>query len=79
MSDRPTTRASKSRRFLPSVAAAIGLAAMASSALAQQSLRPPQPREDPAAPVIMTLITLVILALATLFAAAFPSKRGHQD
>ncbi len=74
-----TPAGGRATRYLPIAAAVAALTTLAGSAMAQQTLRPPQPREDPAAPVIMTLLTLVILALATLFAAAFPSKRGHQD
>lgn len=55
--------------------------ATAAPVIAQQSraLRPPAPREDPSAPVVMTMLVLVVLVLATLFVAVFPSKRGHQD
>ncbi|MFI4897656.1 MAG: hypothetical protein ACIARR_07505 [Phycisphaerales bacterium JB059] len=55
--------------------------ASAAPALAQQSrsLRPPAPREDPSAPVVMTILVLVAIVGATLFVAALPSKRGHQD
>ncbi|MEZ6243920.1 MAG: hypothetical protein R3B57_12860 [Phycisphaerales bacterium] len=81
MRDTTTRRvlAGLARRTLPGAAAGLALLATASTALAQATPKPPQPRDDPTAPVIMTLLTLVILALATLFAAAFPSKRGHQD
>ncbi len=61
--------------------AAACLAAAAAPTIAQQtqSLKPPAPRQDPSAPVVLTVLVMVVLAGATLFVAVFPSKRGHQD
>lgn len=82
----PTTPNAKTRsRTGPAIRSGLvaiaTLAATAAPALAQQSsaLKPPAPREDPSAPVVMTMLTLVVLVVATLFVAVFPSKRGHQD
>ncbi len=78
MAKHPTTRAPRLRSSLIGL---IWLAAASAPALAQQtsSLRPPAPREDPSSPIVLTILTMVILVVATLFVTVFPSKRGHQD
>lgn len=77
----PSPAPARFRRLIARGTCAVVLLACSAGALAQQTtnLRPPAPRDDPQAPVIMTVITLAVLVIATLFAATFPSKRGHQD
>jgi len=86
MAQQSTTQAAPGRRITrPSLTtvlvSAFWLMASAAPAIAQQSqsLKPPAPREDPSAPIVMTILLLVLLVGATLFVAVFPSKRGHQD
>lgn len=86
MAQHPTTFAVQRQRVSRSpltiaLVSAFWLMATAAPAIAQQtqSVKPPAPRDDPSAPIVMTILLLVILAGATLFVAVFPSKRGHQD
>ncbi|MEL6740046.1 MAG: hypothetical protein AAFP26_05265 [Planctomycetota bacterium] len=53
----------------------------AAAAVAQEveRLRPPIPSDEGDPPAILTLLGGAILVGIVLFAAAFPSKRGHQD
>ncbi len=59
------------------------LAMSGGAALAQaqaQQLRPPQPRGEMRAPIFLTAASVMVLAIATVYAGGFfPSKRGHQD
>ncbi len=78
MAQNLTTRAARLRS---SMICLVWLAAASAPTLAQQSrsLKPPSPREDPSAPVVMTVLVMVVLVVATLFVTVFPTKRGHQD
>lgn len=56
------------------------LGASASAAWAQSDrLRPPTPDDLQGTPTILTLLATVLIVALVIFAAAFPSKRGHQD
>ncbi|MEZ6317200.1 MAG: hypothetical protein R3B49_00400 [Phycisphaerales bacterium] len=62
------------------MAALAALLIPAASVLAQsEDLRPPMPQDLKGTPTIMTLLATVIIVALVVFAAAFPTKRGHQD
>jgi len=62
------------------MSAAIAMLASAATAWAQSGdLRPPTPDDLKGTPTILTLLVTVVIVALVVFAAAFPSKRGHQD
>ena len=44
-----------------------------------ETLRPPQPTQEPKAPAVLTLFTVILLTAGVVGATLMPSKRGHQD
>lgn len=67
--------------ILPRLVFAAGILLPGAIALAQEAerLRPPIPTDEGNPPAILTLVGGALLVALVLFAAAFPSKRGHQD
>jgi hypothetical protein len=69
-------------------ATAIGIAALASPAIAQQPgsgrpaevrMNPPTPKKADNPPLLWSYFVLIILLTAVMVATMIPSKRGHQD